>query len=115
MLRIPLKMEWTESYPKGRKGGRTLDPEAWEKMANPDLIRMLATVFIVPAYILALLLIILALCSAVISASPKISPPLIHQRAAWVPAAAGGKSVAFAGTDYPASYGMETESIQTAK
>ncbi len=115
MLRIPFKMEWSNSFPKARKVRKTLDPEAWEKMANPGLIRMLATLFIVPGYILALLLIIMALCNSVMSAQPQISPPLIHPPAALVPATTGDKSVAFAGTAARTTFAMETTAISPAK
>lgn len=115
MLRIPFKMEWSDSFPKARKVRKTLDPEAWEKMANPGLIRMLATIFIVPGYILALLLIIMALCNWVMSAPPEISPPLIHPPAALVPAASGTKTVAFAGNTVHATFAMETTAISPAK
>ena len=115
MLRIPFKMEWSDSFPKARKVRKTLDPEAWEKMANPGLIRMLATIFIVPGYILALLLIIMALCNWVMSAPPQISPPLIHPPAALVPPGTGDKTVAFAGAATHTSFALETSSLSPAK
>lgn len=115
MLQIPFKMDWSESFPKARKVRKTLDPEAWEKLASPKLIRMLATVFIIPGYILALLLFIMALYNWVMVAPPQISPPLIHPPAALVPAESGTKSVAFAGNTVHATFAMETTAISPAK
>ena len=115
MLQIPFKMDWSDSFPKARKVRKTLEPEAWEKLASPRLIRMLATVFIIPGYIVALLLIILALCNSVMSAPPQISPPLIHPPAALVPTVSGTKSVAFAGNMVHTSFAMETTAISPVK
>lgn len=115
MLQIPFKMDWSDSFPKARKVRKTLDPEAWEKLASPGLIRMLATVFIIPGYILVLLLIIMALCNWVMSAPPQISPPLIHPSAAIVQMASGTKTVAFAGNTVHATFAMETTAISAAK
>ncbi len=93
MLRIPFKMEWSESFPPARKVRKTLDPEAWERLANPKLIRFLATMFIIPVYIVVFLL-IMALCNWIMSAPSAISPPLVHTPAAMVPS--GTKTVALA-------------------
>jgi hypothetical protein len=95
MLRIPFKMDWSQSFPPARKVRKTLDPEAWERLANPKLIRFLATMFIIPGYIVALLLIIMALCNGIMSAPPAISPPVVHTPAALVPS--GTRTVALAG------------------
>jgi hypothetical protein len=113
MLQTPFKMEWSSTFPKARKVRKTLDPEAWERMANPGLIRMLATVFIIPGYILALLLIIMALCNWVMTAPPQISPPLIHPPAALVPSA-GNKSVAYAGDASHPTLVIQAASINPA-
>ncbi len=62
MLETPFKMEWSPTFPKARKGMKKLDCVKWERMANPNLMRFIAAIFIIPGSIVALLLIIMALC-----------------------------------------------------
>jgi hypothetical protein len=88
-------MEWSPSFPKARKVRKTLNPEAWEKMASPNLIRMLATLFIIPGYILALLLIIMALCNWIMSSPTSMPNPSVQSPAPMVTAVTGNKSIAY--------------------
>jgi hypothetical protein len=78
MLKIPFKTEWPDSFPKARKVNKSLDFEAWEKIANPDIIYTLAKIFIIPGYMLALLLILIALYNGIISSSPHVKPKLVY-------------------------------------
>lgn len=115
MLRTPFKMEWSPSFPKARRVRKTLDPEAWERMASPNLIRMLATLFIIPGYILALLFIFIALCTWIMSSPASIQTPSAQSPAPMVTASTGNKSIAFAGNAVHATLVMATSPGISAK
>ncbi|MGC9260237.1 MAG: hypothetical protein ACP5I8_09225 [Phycisphaerae bacterium] len=70
MLTIPFKMEWSPTFPKARKSLKKLDSEKWERIASPNLMRFFASIFIIPGTIVALLLILVAICYWMMSSAP---------------------------------------------
>ncbi|MDA8377179.1 MAG: hypothetical protein M0Z50_08995 [Planctomycetia bacterium] len=74
MLTIPFKMDWAPTYPKARKSLKKMDSEKWERIASPNLMRFFASIFIIPGTVVALLLILVAICYWMLPATPLPSP-----------------------------------------